>query len=443
MAYLTSISTSALNNQNIDAALLVHTFTNTTRVRKAFVNVFVKDIVGGGDYTAHLTWDRAGVGQFYESLKTTKTVAAGVTTTCFESIPLVLDAAAVLKVYLLGRAGDNVNAVDIITDVYEEFVATDASGLIYLSPVQGPVEFGQVKMLCNVANEGALHCVNTNALGRGMHTEGVQSGQYNTGTGAGGNGQVNIGVDTGQYNNGVVEGQYNYGGSAGMRNSGGFAGQRNEAAMLGTALECVGGVSGALFQGTSDYGAQFIGGTAPTDPDWMAALTTIIDRIGAFTGAGLNTVLGFFQALGRKSGAITPADMGGTYDNQTDSLEAIEDDVAGIGGDPWATFLPGAYVAGQAGFILDDILGCTCGGGAIAFTYTVTDAGTGLPIDGVCVWITTDVAGTNVIWIGHTDAFGVARDNAGNLPMLDAGTYQFWRQLAGFVFANPQAMVVS
>lgn len=81
--------------------------------------------------------------------------------------------------------------------------------------------------------------------------------------------------------------------------------------------------------------------------------------------------------------------------------------------------------------------------GAIAFTYTVTDSGTGLPIDGVEVWITTDVAGTNVIWNGHTNAFGIARDSNGYLPYLDAGTYYFWCQLANYTFSNPDTEIVS
>jgi hypothetical protein len=81
--------------------------------------------------------------------------------------------------------------------------------------------------------------------------------------------------------------------------------------------------------------------------------------------------------------------------------------------------------------------------GAIQFTYTVTDSGTGLPIDNVKVWVTTDVAGTNTVWSGFTDAFGVARDADGNLPMLDAGTYQFWCEKVGYSFTSPDAEVVS
>lgn len=53
--------------------------------------------------------------------------------------------------------------------------------------------------------------------------------------------------------------------------------------------------------------------------------TTILARIGDFAGSGLNTVLGFFRALLRKTAALTPSDVGGTFDNTTDSLEAQRD----------------------------------------------------------------------------------------------------------------------
>jgi hypothetical protein len=50
--------------------------------------------------------------------------------------------------------------------------------------------------------------------------------------------------------------------------------------------------------------------------------TTILNRLGAFTGTGVNTVLGFFKALLRKD-ATLPSDIGGTYDNTTMSLEGM------------------------------------------------------------------------------------------------------------------------
>lgn len=81
--------------------------------------------------------------------------------------------------------------------------------------------------------------------------------------------------------------------------------------------------------------------------------------------------------------------------------------------------------------------------GALAFTYTVTNISTGVVIEGVEVWITTDLAGNNVIWNGHTDAAGVTRDDDGNLPWLDPATYYFWSQKSGYTFTNPDTEVVS
>lgn len=79
---------------------------------------------------------------------------------------------------------------------------------------------------------------------------------------------------------------------------------------------------------------------------------------------------------------------------------------------------------------------------AIAFTYTVTDGVN--PLDGVDIWITTDVAGNNVLWKGRTDALGVARDVNDKLPYLDPGTYYFWKQMGGYIDdQNPDVEVVS
>lgn len=80
--------------------------------------------------------------------------------------------------------------------------------------------------------------------------------------------------------------------------------------------------------------------------------------------------------------------------------------------------------------------------GAIPFTYTVLTPGL-VPIEGADVWVTTDLAGANVIWVGITDSFGVARDADNILPFLDAGTYYFWTQKVGFTFSNPDTEVVS
>lgn len=82
-------------------------------------------------------------------------------------------------------------------------------------------------------------------------------------------------------------------------------------------------------------------------------------------------------------------------------------------------------------------------GSAIEFTYTVTNSVGGLPVQGVRVWVTTDIAGANIVWSGNTDTFGVALDDSDQKPFLDAGTYYFWSSKPGYTFINPDAEVVS
>jgi len=69
--------------------------------------------------------------------------------------------------------------------------------------------------LANVANEGALHVVNSHAGGQGQYNEGGNAGQ------------LNYGGNTGQYNEGGNRGQYNYGGNMGQYNEGNNYGQNN------------------------------------------------------------------------------------------------------------------------------------------------------------------------------------------------------------------------
>jgi hypothetical protein len=80
---------------------------------------------------------------------------------------------------------------------------------------------------------------------------------------------------------------------------------------------------------------------------------------------------------------------------------------------------------------------------ATPFTYTVTNSVTLQPIPDVSIWISTDIAGSNIIWNGTTDAFGVARDINGNLPYLPTGTFYFWKNKVGLVDdQNPDTEVV-
>lgn len=79
---------------------------------------------------------------------------------------------------------------------------------------------------------------------------------------------------------------------------------------------------------------------------------------------------------------------------------------------------------------------------AVPFTYTLTNTLTLLPIEAVKIQICIINDGSGVVWTGYTDAFGVARDAAGNLPRLDPGTYYIFRTKQGFTFVDPDIEVV-
>jgi hypothetical protein len=110
---------------------------------------------------------------------------------------------------------------------------------------------------------------------------------------------------------------------------------------------------------------------------------------------------------------------------------------AGSAGDPWITALPGAYVAGTAGYIIGHMTGSIAGAGAITWTYTLTNSSSGLPIADANVWVSSDAAGLNILASGVTDQSGVVTF------FLDAGTVYVWRQKSGFNFQNPDSEVVA
>ena len=78
------------------------------------------------------------------------------------------------------------------------------------------------------------------------------------------------------------------------------------------------------------------------------------------------------------------------------------------------------------------------GAGTIAHVVTVNDCDTGFPLSNAEVWVTTDLAGSNVV-AGTlvTNAFGQVTF------MLDAGSYYLWSSEPGFTISNPTAFTVS
>lgn len=104
--------------------------------------------------------------------------------------------------------------------------------------------------------------------------------------------------------------------------------------------------------------------------------TTILNRLGSWTGTGLNTILGAFRAIAGKAADLTPSDIssGTTFDNAADSLEAIRDR-----GDAAWTSASGGGDASQS-TLLDvqdsvEAIQAALGGSAVSVTNRVADGG--------------------------------------------------------------------
>lgn len=85
----------------------------------------------------------------------------------------------------------------------------------------------------------------------------------------------------------------------------------------------------------------------------------------------------------------------------------------------------------------EDITCCTLGTGSVAYTYTMyQDVAETIPLPGVLVQVSTDIAGVNIIASATTNAFGQVTF------YLDPGIYYFWSSLAGWSFTNPDTETV-
>ena len=92
-----------------------------------------------------------------------------------------------------------------------------------------------------------------------------------------------------------------------------------------------------------------------------------------------------------------------------------------------------------SGSDLLDVNASQLGAGADTVTLTLKDEDTGLAVADADVWVTSDIAGTDVV------AGTVQTDSAGETTLyLDAGvTYYRWAQKDGKNFENPQSFVAS
>jgi hypothetical protein len=108
-------------------------------------------------------------------------------------------------------------------------------------------------------------------------------------------------------------------------------------------------------------------------------LSAIAARIGAFTGSGVNTILGFFKSLLSKTASL-PSDVGGTFDPAADSTEALRD----RGDAAWTT--------GSGG-----------GGGDNTEVLDAIDSMKSLIAEWIALNIPSDVRGFPATIIGGTD----------------------------------------
>lgn len=77
------------------------------------------------------------------------------------------------------------------------------------------------------------------------------------------------------------------------------------------------------------------------------------------------------------------------------------------------------------------------GTGAITVSYYVySDEAETIPLAGVAVWVSTDLAGTVTVATDETNSSGLVTF------YLDAGTYYMWRSKTGYAFTNPDLEVV-
>jgi len=186
-------------------------------------------------------------------------------------------------------------------------------------------------------------------------------------------------------------------------------------------------------------------------PSVLANQTSLLNRMGAWTGSGVNTILGAFKALLSKT-ASAPSDIGGTFTPTTDSVEAIRDT------EPLGTAMRGTDSAATAINLAAAVTKIDTINGIV--DAIVEDTGTTLPaaIEGIeggggtgtgarTVAITVN-DGTSALesarvrftkgaesYVGSTNASGLISFS------LDDGTWSVAISLAGYTF-TPTTRVV-
>ena len=189
--------------------------------------------------------------------------------------------------------------------------------------------------------------------------------------------------------------------------------------------------------------------TAGTFGALVAGITTLLSRIGSWTGTGRNTILGAFQALFRSDADATVpgdvnADLGsgaGGADNTTDSMQAQAAaggglDAAGVRD---ALGMEAADMDDQLDALLTAVGDVDGGGGERIFSVSLTIRKTDLslvPEADVTLTTSSTSASTNVHQRKTANNSGVVVFD------VNEGTYYVWREKSGVTFNNPATLVV-
>ncbi len=175
------ITTSSLSNQSLATALLCHTYTADAD-RLLFIRLFADQVAGNGAYSAYVTIQRSGAGSAYEvQPRASSTVASGITAIGFTTIAIPVLNTDVVKVYLLGLAGDTTTP-DIVTEIWEDDalrpvtqgqhnVDVDASGGVEVGSFQaGAITAAAIATDAIDADAIADNAINAGAIAAGAIT---------------------------------------------------------------------------------------------------------------------------------------------------------------------------------------------------------------------------------------------------------------------------------
>lgn len=547
------LQSSALSNQNLSTALLVGTYTPSINRTSILCQVLATQVAGNGLYTVYATRQIGGTGAAYEYQgRATVLVESGVTAIAFPSVVIPALANDVIRVYLVGLAGDTTTP-DIICEFWDlgflsptvadrtlDVSATGEAGVDWANVGSPTTTVGlsgtTVGVVTNVTNNQAKYMngavwVNTvtGATGTTNYTNGVMTNPSNSLP----NGKtiadslnlkkfwiqagssIALSADMIGY---VLDGASWTLSSASARNisgttirgcenlTGTYTSPTQECyvydCQVGTSTwgevdfhgchivgtitlnaavpylfdRCMGipansptinfgSTAGARSAILYNYGNSLtitnmrVGNVLNIDGDCDLTIdasctggTVYINGNIALTNNGTGLTIydtsryGEDQAVASVSAGVTVSDKTGfaltaAYDAAKTAASQASVDALPTMIEAAIAAIPSAPTVGQIDTQLSATHGAgawgagTLGAGAISTTVTVTVSG--LPRDGVEVWLTTDSAGLNVVASGISDAMGHITF------MLDAGTYYAWKQLSGINFTNPETLVVS